>query len=305
MIKVYNRRTKEYEIEKVPGGRIINHLYGNITGKIGLEALIKRKLYSVLVGRICDSSFSRYKIKSFIDKYKIDMRECEQSLEKFKNFNEFFARKLKAEARPFDLRPHMLLSPGDGRLQAWQDIRADKMVQVKGSYYSLADLLLDEELAGQYDGGTCILLRLCPTDYHRFHFIDEGICTPAKRIKGFYYSVNPSALKSIPELFCRNKREYSIFHSDNFGDVLYVEVGATFVGSIVQTYAPNERVKRGQEKGYFKFGGSTLILLLKKGFSIIDDDILNVTESGYETKVYAGETIGRSLLVPDRSGAGN
>jgi phosphatidylserine decarboxylase len=264
MIRVYNRNKREYEIEKVAGGGFIKALYGTKAGKLGLELLVKRKVYSSITGVYCDLKMSSRLIRNFADNYGIDMSECCDGIDSFKSFNDFFTRKLKNEARPFDPGPSNLLSPGDGRLLAWEVIDIERLIQVKGSFYSLKELLNNDALAEKYKGGTLIILRLCPIDYHRFHFIDSGTCSESVRIKGSYYSVNPRALKSIPEVFCRNKREYSILKSDNLGDVLYVEVGATSVGSIVQTYTPDKPLKKGDEKGFFKFGGSTVIMLLEK-----------------------------------------
>lgn len=290
MIKVYNRHTNQYETENVAGGSLLDALYSTKAGTVGLELLVKRKFYSALTGFFCDRGLSKRSIASFIQKFSINMDECESS--DFTSFNDFFARKLKSSARPFDKSNELLLSPGDGRLQARTSIDCKSMVQIKGMNYSLYDLLQDNKLAEQYEGGTYLLLRLCPVDYHRFHFFDSGKCGPVKKIKGEYYSVNPIALSKIPELFCRNKREYSIFETDNFGEVLYIEVGATSVGSIIQTYTPGKRVERGDEKGYFKFGGSTVILVFKKGMVAIDSDIIEQTMQGFETKVVAGERIG-------------
>ncbi|MDZ7543779.1 phosphatidylserine decarboxylase, partial [Clostridium perfringens] len=131
-------------------------------------------------------------------------------------------------------------------------------------HYSLSELIGDASIAKDYEGSVCLVLRLCPTDYHRFHFVDNGIPLESSFIAGNYYSVNPVALERIPKLYCQNKREWSIFKSDNFGDIIHIEVGATWVGTIGQTYTPNKRVIKGEEKGYFKFGGSTTILLFKK-----------------------------------------
>ncbi|MCX7920554.1 MAG: phosphatidylserine decarboxylase [Clostridia bacterium] len=295
MIKLYNRSTKGYDIEKVAGGGMIGSLYNSKLGKAGLELLVKRKIFSVLTGLFCDRGISAGRIKRFVEDYNIDMGECPHSVDDFRCFNDFFTRKLKSEARPFNSDTSLLLSPGDGRLRVWKDIDIDKLVQVKGITYSLKELLADEKLAEKYRGGVCMILRLAPVDYHRFHFIDRGTCTESKRINGFYYSVNPVALNSIPRAFCMNKREYSILHSDNYGDVLYMEVGATSVGSIVQTYKPNAKLKRGDEKGYFKFGGSTVILFMEKGTVAVDEDILEQTDMDLETRVLAGEVIGKKL----------
>ena len=160
----------------------------------------------------------------------------------------------------------------------------------------IRDRLIDDpKVAEEFEGGTCLILRLCPTDYHRFHFVDSGTCSESKKISGFYYSVNPIALNNVSELFCKNKREWSIFNSDNFGKILHVEVGATCVGSIIQSYTPNQKVKKGDEKCYFKFGGSTTILFFKKNTVTIDDDILLQSSFGFETKVNMGEKIGEKF----------
>lgn len=295
MIQIYNRKTKQYDIEQVAGGRLLNTLYTTGRGRLGLKLLVKRKIYSSLTGFFCDSKISRKTIKGFAEKFSIDINECENKVEEFKSFNEFFARKLKPSARVFDTAEEKLLSPGDGRLQAWGNIDTEKLLQIKGMTYSLSELLQDEKLAREYRGGTYLILRLCPVDYHRFHFFDSGKCMETRKIKGEYYSVNPVALSKIPELFCRNKREYSIFKTDNFGDVLFIEVGATSVGSIIQTYIPGERISRGAEKGFFKFGGSTILLIFKKNMVKIDDDIIMQTKEGFETKVLAGEAIGNCI----------
>lgn len=292
MIKLYNRKTKDYEIEKVAGEGFMKAIYGNSIGKVGLELLIKRKFYSFLMGLVCDMKISSKKISSFIQDFDIDMSICPNEIRDFKNFNEFFTRKVKETARPFEREADKLLAPGDGRLKVWNNIDMEKVIQVKGLTYSLVDLVGDRKLAQKYQGGICVLLRLAPVDYHRFHFVDSGICGETKKIKGHYYSVNPIALNTVPQVFCQNKREYSILKSDNFGDILYIEVGATSVGSIVQTYTEGARVEKGQEKGYFKFGGSTVILFLEKDVATIDDDILIQTELEYETRVLAGEKIG-------------
>ena len=166
---------------------------------------------------------------------------------------------------------------------------------MKGITYSLSELIEDNPIANEYNGGTCLVLRLCPTDYHRLHFIDNGVAEKSNIVKGNYYSVNPTALERIPKLYCQNKREWSVFHSENFDDVILIEVGATCVGSIVQSYEPNKKVTKGDEKSYFKFGGSTTILFFKPNTVNIDDDILIQSSFGFETKVNMGEKIGEKF----------
>ncbi|MDD6769306.1 MAG: phosphatidylserine decarboxylase [Inconstantimicrobium porci] len=295
MIKVYNRSTKMYETENVAGKKYLEWCYGSILGKKATEIFIKRKLFTKLYGKFCDSKASCKKIQPFIDEFDIDMTEVIKKPSEFENFNDFFARKLKKHARPFSLNKDDLISPGDGRLTVLTNIDTESLVQIKDLTYSLSELLGDTKTAALYEGGTCLILRLCPLDYHRYHFIDNGICSEGHKINGSYYSVNPIALKNTPKLFCQNKREWSTFKSENFGDIITVEVGATCVGSIIQTYHAGESVKRGDEKGYFKFGGSTTIFFFKKDTVVIDEDILEQSAKGCETHVKFGETIGKAV----------
>lgn len=295
MIKYYDRKSKKYEIEKVAGEKYLEWSVCSKAGKSLLELFIKKKIFSFIYGKMCDTRFSRDRINDFIDNYKIDMDLCEKDQKEFKSFNDFFTRKLKSSARPISSDPSAVISPGDGRMLAYEDIDLENLVQVKGYSYKLGQLIDDKGTAEEFSHGICIVLRLCPTDYHRFHFIDSGICENTVRISGDYYSVNPVSLKEIPELFCRNKREWSIFHSDNFGDMLYVEVGAACVGTIIQTYEPEKHVLKGSEKGYFKFGGSTVILFFQNGKIKIDSDIIEQTKLGFETKILMGEHIGDKL----------
>lgn len=292
MIKYFNRRTNEYEIEKVAGERYLNWTYSSPVGMTLLESLIKKKLFSSLYGAYNNSKFSKRKIHKFISDFNINMNEYDACIDDFNCFNDFFVRKVKQLYRPINMDNEALISLGDGKIFAYEKIDLNKLVQVKGLTYSFLELINNNLIADKFSNGSCIILRLCPTDYHRFHFIDNGVCDDTIKIKGNYYSVNPVALEKVPKLFCQNKREWSIFHSDNFGDVLYMEVGATCVGSIIQTYNPHQRVLKGDEKGYFKFGGSTVILFFEENKVVIDKDIIEQTNLGFETAVLLGEKIG-------------
>ncbi|MTK13637.1 MAG: phosphatidylserine decarboxylase [Clostridiaceae bacterium] len=295
MVKYYNRKTKQYEIEKVAGDKYLQWTYSSPIGMKFLELLIKKKFFSKIYGSFCDSKRSVKKVHSFIKDFDINMTHSEKSAAEFESFNDFFTRKLKKEARPIDTDINSLISPGDGRLLAYENIDLNKLVQVKGFTYSLGKLVNNPDISEKFSEGICLILRLCPTDYHRFHFIDDGVCEETIKITGDYYSVNPTALEQIPELFCRNKREWSIFHSKNFGDILHIEVGATCVGYIIQTYTPRVDIRKGDEKGYFKFGGSTTILFLEKNKVKIDKDIIEQSSKGYESRVLMGEKIGERI----------
>lgn len=295
MIRVFNRKNNTYEIENVAGENYINWTYSSPVGKSFLELLIKKKFFSKVYGSYCDTALSKKKIAPFIKDFNIDMNISKENISDFNSFNDFFIRTLHNDSRPIDMSKEAVVSPGDGRLFAYTDISTDNLIQVKGITYSLSELLGDDKIAKEYEGGVCLVLRLCPTDYHRFHFIDSGIPLENHLIKGNYYSVNPIALERVAKLYCQNKREWSIFKSDNFGDIIHVEVGATCVGTIKQSYTPNEIVTKGAEKGYFKFGGSTTILFFKKDTVKIDDDILDQSALGFETQVFMGETIGKKF----------
>ncbi|MDT8718591.1 phosphatidylserine decarboxylase [Clostridium sp. 19966] len=296
MIKIYDRNTKDYEIEKVAGEKYLNWIYSSPIGLSILELIVKKKLFSKLTGLYCDNPISKGKIKAFIKDFDIDMSICQDDVNSFKCFNDFFVRKITPQGRPVDMDKNSFISPGDGRLLIHENIDIDNLVQIKGLTYSFRELINDPKLFDMFQGGSCLILRLCPTDYHRFHFVDDGVCLDNNKVKGYYYSVNPVALNKKEKLFCQNKREWSLFQSDNFGSLLYMEVGATSVGSIVQSYTPNQRVTRGSEKGFFKFGGSTVMMFIEKNKVKFDEDILSQTEDGFESKIKLGEKIGTKVI---------
>ncbi|WZL75056.1 phosphatidylserine decarboxylase [Clostridiaceae bacterium 35-E11] len=299
MMDIYyiDRKTGEKKKEVVAGERFLKWIYDTKQGNTLLELLVKKKVFSFLYGKLQDMSWSKRKIKKFVENLSIDMTEADrENIYDYENFNDFFARKLKETARPISKDCEQLISPADGRVLAYENIDMNRMVQIKGNFYKLEELFQDNELARNYEEGTCIIVRLCPADYHRFHFPDSGVPGTSKQIKGQYYSVNPMALGKLTDIYCRNKREITFFRSDHFGEIVFVEVGATCVGSIIQTYIPDKHVKKGGEKGYFKFGGSTVILFLKKNKVKIDEDIVYNTQKGIETKANMGETLGKRIV---------
>ncbi|HCQ89912.1 MAG TPA: phosphatidylserine decarboxylase [Clostridium sp.] len=292
MIKYYDRRSKSYEIEKVAGENMLKWSYESPIGKGFLELLVKRKLFSKFYGHYCDTKLSSKKIKSFVKGFNMNMDEYEKSIDEYTSFNDFFYRKLKPTAREINKDKNIFISPSDSRLLSIDNIDENHSFKVKGFDYSLKEILGSKELADKYKGGICLIFKLCPTDYHRFHFIDNGTCSSTTKIKGNYYSVSPIALEKVSKVFTSNKREYSILHSENFGDLLYLEVGATCVGGIIQTYKENSKVYKGDEKGFFKFGGSTVIILVEKDKLKLDEDIIYHSKKDIEVIVKMGEKIG-------------
>lgn len=289
-IRYYERESGQIKTEKVAGEKWLVWLYYNPVGEATLWALAKRKLVSAIYGNMMDRTSSAKKIHPFIRDFDIDMRVARQ--QEFNTFNDFFTRKLKVDARPIDTSSAVVVSPADGKILAYADIRNTDFI-IKGYRFDVSSFLDNPDLAQKYQDGALLIIRLAPFDYHRFHFPLSGNASPNIRIDGDYYSVNPFALRKMAEIFCLNKREYTILSNPLFGDVVMAEVGATMVGSIVQTYV-GSNVKKGEEKGYFKFGGSTIVLLFEKSKIQIDEDLLIHTAKGYETTVRMGERIGKA-----------
>ena len=287
-IQYYDRESGQMKTEKVAGEKWLVWLYNNPIGEATLWALAKRKLVSSVYGNMMDRPSSAKKIHPFIEDFDIDMSVARE--QDFNNFNDFFTRKLKDDARPVDTGSAIVVSPSDGKILAYADISNSWFI-IKGYRFDVSSFLDNQDLAQKYHDGALLIIRLAPMDYHRFHFPVSGKLSPDKEIKGDYYSVNPFALRKKAEIFCLNKREYSILSNTLFGDVVIAEVGATMVGSIVQTFKGSS-VNKGDEKGYFKFGGSTVVLLFEKSKIHIDEDLLINTAKGYETTVKMGERIG-------------
>lgn len=287
-IQYYERDSGQMKTEKVVGEKWLIWLYYNPFGEATLWTLAKRKVVSSIYGNMMDRSSSAKKIQPFIEDYNIDMSIVQEK--GFDNFNAFFTRKLKDDARPIDTSFNIVVSPADGKILAYADISKSDFI-IKGYRFDVFSFLDNPDLAQKYHDGALLIMRLAPVDYHRFHFPISGGLSPNVKINGDYYSVNPFALRKKAEIFCLNKREYTILSNSLFGDVIMAEVGATMVGSIEQTFKGNV-ANKGDEKGYFKFGGSTIVLLFQKNIIQIDEDLLINTAKGYETTVKMGERIG-------------
>lgn len=295
-IKYIERKTGEILTEKVPGEKYLKFLYYNPLGELPLNLVVKKKFLTEFYGKKMSLSESCKKILPFIEEAEINISEAKKKVEEFTSFNDFFYRELKTGARKIDYSEDVLVSPADGKILAYENIKDKDRFFVKGDKFSLEEFFRDKNLAKKYEDGVFVIIRLAPVDYHRFHFPTDGNISESKLIDGWYYSVSTHAVKQNFRIFCENKREYSILKTEKFGDIAMFEVGATMVGGITQTYKANSFVTKGEEKGYFYFGGSTCILVFEKGKIKIDSDLLENTQKGIETKVYMGERIGVSNL---------
>lgn len=289
-----DRTTGKTIEENPPGEALMKFMYGkNPLGALSLHLLIKRKFISSAGGWYMNTKRSAARVVPFVKQHKMSMDDYIVPPNGFDSFNDFFYRKLKKNSRPIGAG---LVSPADGKILVFDPIQQQQSFFVKGSSFNLQAFLGDKQLAQKYEGGSMAIIRLAPVDYHRFHFSAAGTIGASKLIKGHYYSVSPIALQQNLKIFCQNKRAYSILKTDNFGDLLFCEVGATMVGSILQTYTENSRVQKGDEKGYFAFGGSTTVLLCEKGHVQFSEDLLSNTQKGLETAIKMGETIGNQLM---------
>lgn len=284
--QVYDRKTKGLYTEKSPKGATF--LYNGLIGRLILK-LANKRFTSKLAGSYLDSKLSKRHIKKFIKSNKINMSEYQDG--RYDTFNEFFIRRVDMKYRPTSQDPKDLISPADSKLLHYK-INNNNEFEIKGKTYTFKELLKDKYMQNDYAGGDLLVFRLSVDDYHRFHHIDNGRTIFTKKINGLFHTVGPVAFKKH-KVFAENQREYNIIEYENYGSVIYMEVGAMMVGKIFNL---NKQVfKRMDEKGYFKFGGSTVILIFKENVIKLDQDILDNSSKGIETRVKVGETIGRCV----------
>lgn len=291
-LSFFNRYSGQIEEEEIYGGRYLRWVVTNPWGRISHWSLVKRAWFSRWYGWRMKRHSSQKKILPFIHKYKIDTDEFEQSPESFRTFNEFFCRSLKRVKRPIDMDLNVAIFPVDGRHLGFQDNSGIEGIFVKGQLLNFDELFNNNSLVERYHDGSMVISRLCPIDYHRFHFPTSGTPGYPQQINGFLSSVNPMALSRNINILTENKRVLTRLDSDDFGQVLVLEVGATCVGSIINTYNPNDPIMKGDEKGYFSFGGSAVITLFEKNQIELDEDLLKHSSEGRELYAHMGDRLG-------------
>ncbi len=288
-ITFFNRLTQRIETEAVYGEGFLRFTYETAPGLLPLHAVVKRAAFSRWYGARMDAPASRAKIAPFLATYGVDTAEFADAPESYRTFNEFFYRRLKPQARPIAPGAGEAAFPADGRHLVLPDIAACDSFFIKGVRFDLAALLGDAAQARRYEHGSLLISRLCPVDYHRFHFPLAGVPGETKKINGPLYSVSPIALRKRPSILWENKREITVLRTGAFGEVLLLEIGATCVGSIVQTFTPNTPVAKGDEKGYFRFGGSCFITVFEPGRLRFSDDLVENSKAGREVYARMGD----------------
>ena len=284
-MKIYDRKTKTYEDIVQYGAGKLDFLYNNPVGRIFLGIAVSPFVSNIYASKNAKKS-SVKKIPAFIKEHNIDMSDFEDR--EYKSFTDFFTRKIRYGKRPVDMTPGALISPADSKLLVYE-IEKDTVMRIKGRTYTADEILGDSENAKEFAGGYALVFRLTVDDYHRFCYPDKGCLISKRFIKGKLHTVSP--VSKNHKIYMENTRLVNLLKTEKFGTIAYIEVGAMLIGRIVDN--GTDVFEKGQEKGYFEPGGSTVILLVKN--VAIDKDIMEQSASGIETKVRYGERIGRAL----------
>ena len=292
-ITLKNRHTGTIETEQVYGEAWLRRIYGNPLGQLALHAVVKRAFFSKLYGAAMDRPNSVARIAPFIKTYGLNVSEFADDISTHQSFNDFFYRKLKSSARPVDARADVATLPADGRHLGFQDASNVKGIFAKGQQFDIPTLVGDRALGERYARGTIVCSRLCPVDYHRFHFPVAGGPHEPVAIDGALFSVNPIALRRNASYLWQNKRQRVSIDAGPFGLVTIIAIGATNVGTIIETYKPGVAMNKGDEKGYFRFGGSFLATIFEPGRIQLENDLIAAGESGQELYAKVGSPLGR------------
>ena len=284
-MKIIEKKTRPIYANKGPS-QSLSFLYHTTFGRTCLSLLVKPSI-SKISGRFLSTKLSASMIKRFVKKNNIDLSEYEQRT--FSSYNDFFTRKILNGKRNVDMNKNAFISPCDSKLSVY-NIDTNIAFKIKDSYYTIKDLLNGNDVYKEYEDGLCLIFRLSVDDYHRYCYIDNGSKSINTYIPGELHTVQPIALDNY-NIYKRNCREYTILYTENFDKIIQIEVGALLVGKIANHHEEYS-FKKGEEKGMFEFGGSTIVLLVKNNIVDIDTELLNNTQQGLETVVKYGERIG-------------
>ncbi|MBR6044030.1 MAG: phosphatidylserine decarboxylase [Ruminococcus sp.] len=285
-MKYRDRRGNEYE-QTTSQDEFLARMYSSALGR-GCMKFSSLPIFSSILRFILNTRLSSTFVLRFAERNDIDIFDYENKV--YNSFNDFFIRRIKPGRRRIDAGKNIIISPSDGKVSAYE-ITGSGVFVVKNSVYTVESLLRDTKLARRFLGGTAFIIRLTPDDYHRYCYCTDGMKSRDRSIKGILHTVNPIVNKYIP-VYKENCREYCMIRTDKLGDIIQMEVGAMFVGRITNKHPYGRRlVRKGEEKGYFEFGGSTIILLTEKDKVKAAEDILINTREGFETKILQGETL--------------
>jgi phosphatidylserine decarboxylase len=290
-IRFFNRLSGQLEDENIYGEASLRWAYFNPIGKLITRLIVKNPLVSWLFGWWMDRPGSRKKIKPFIEQFKVDTDEFLETPESYPHFNAFFYRELKPESRPIDSHDFSVVFPADGRHLAIENIQKADTIYAKGQELDLDQLMGDMPFTHSVDGGSVLISRLCPVDYHRFHAPFSGIAMAPLMVGDSLYSVSPLALSQKLDYLVNNRRWIIPFKLKAGKLAVVVVIGATFVGSAEFTYNPGF-VRKGQELGYFLFGGSCVVTILPHGHILMDPGLVSHSRQGIESYDQMGRPFG-------------
>jgi phosphatidylserine decarboxylase len=293
-IQYFDRAEGMLRTESVYADGLLHWLYNSKIGTIINCFVFRNQYFSRLYGWLDKQRLSKRKIEPFIRKMKVNQNELTCPIEGFKSFNDFFKREIDLSKRRINLNPQVCISPVDGKILVYQSLDPDMTFRIKRSVFNLRSFLCDETLVERFRQGSMVIGRLCLKDYHHFHFPDSGFPGEAVSIKGKYYTSGPYNLRGLIPFFSENYRMLTIFDSEHFGQIAMSEIGAFTVGSIQQRYHSGRHVAKGDRKGFFEMGGSTVVLLFEKGRIELDTDLCANTRNDIETYVLMGDSVGSS-----------
>ena len=281
-----DRKGNEYNGENGQD-RLLAFVYGHAVTRLLIRPLLS-PIVSRIGGAFLNTRISKLGIRPFVKSNGIDLSIYEK--QEFASYNEFFTRRIRAAERPADMRENVLISPSDGKVSVYP-IEENGIFRIKHTPYTVRQLLRDDKLADRYMGGWIYVIRLTVDDYHRYCYVSDGRKSRQRKIRGVLHTVNPVANDYYP-IYKMNSREYCLLKTKELGTILLMEVGALMVGKINNHEEDSAQVKRGDEKGMFEFGGSTIVVMTEPGMAEPDKDIIHNTKAQAETLVKMGEPIG-------------
>jgi phosphatidylserine decarboxylase len=295
----FDRSRGDLLTERVFAAGFLHWSYNSRLGRAVTRWVLAQRWVSRCCGWLARRRWSRHLIASFAGGMKFDLAAGKG----WTCFNDYFVRELEESSSMNAVGPWTCLSPVESKVLVLRDVDPRKTFRVKRSIFNLEQLLSDRQLSERFAGGTAVLCRLTLSDYHHFHFPVAGCPQPAFAIPGKLYAGGPYAINWLTSFYAENFRMVTLIESDLFGTVAQIEIGAFTVGSIHQRYLPGRHVERGEKKGYFELGGSTVVLLFAAGALETDEDLRHYSGQNIETRLRVGESIGRVAgLCPQVAG---
>jgi len=300
--KSFNRKTGEIEREQEPLMKKLKLilLFNPLTEWIDTTHAMRMRMHSqaVQAGKEEGTPASHNQIKGFVDFYNINMDDFEPSdIEKYKTFEDFFVRKHKEGTRPIAGGKRGAICVADSRVVTYDTVEKSKKLWIKGVDFSITNLVMDTHLGERFEDGSVASFRLSPQDYHRYHSPVSGTIKEFRSLPGDYYDVDPIAIRSQVNILTSNARDYVVIDSPEFGEVLFVAIGAVDVGTVEihEKYRKSgTKINKGDELGLFQFGGSSIIVAFRQGRIKFDDDLRHFSEREIQVSVEVGMSLGEA-----------